>query len=74
MLTPTQQKVPKEPILEEAELDFRPLEDCEEQLEEEEEEEEEGEPRETKETDTEAQRGAERKAGELEPFFNKYIL
>ncbi|XP_062336777.1 GRB10-interacting GYF protein 2 isoform X1 [Osmerus eperlanus] len=58
-------KVPKEPILEEAELDFRPLEDCEERLEEEgeeeEEEEEEGEPRETKETATGARRGAERK-------------
>ncbi|XP_070700721.1 GRB10-interacting GYF protein 2 isoform X2 [Pempheris klunzingeri] len=44
-------KASKEPILEEAELDFRPLEECEEGL-----EEEDSLPRETKETETEAER------------------
>lgn len=50
------QKASKEPILEEAELDFKPLEECEEGL-----EEEDGQPKETKETETEAKREAERK-------------
>ncbi|XP_027145074.1 GRB10-interacting GYF protein 2 isoform X6 [Larimichthys crocea] len=49
-------KASKEPILEEAELDFKPLEECEEGL-----EEEDGQPKETKETETEAKREAERK-------------
>lgn len=50
------QKASKEPILEEAELDFKPLEECEEGL-----EEEDSQPKETKETETEAKREAERK-------------
>ncbi|XP_062284647.1 GRB10-interacting GYF protein 2 [Scomber scombrus] len=49
-------KASKEPILEEAELDFRPLEECEEGL-----EEEDSQPKETKETETEAKREADRK-------------
>ncbi|XP_026169714.1 GRB10-interacting GYF protein 2 isoform X4 [Mastacembelus armatus] len=49
-------KASKEPILEEAELDFKPLEECEEGL-----DEEDSPPRETKETETEAKREAERK-------------
>lgn len=53
------QKAPKEPILEEAELDFRPLEECDEGLE------EDGHPRETKDTDGEARREPDRKQGEL---------
>ncbi|XP_071233161.1 GRB10-interacting GYF protein 2-like isoform X11 [Salvelinus alpinus] len=48
-------KAPKEPILEEAELDFRPLEECDEGLE------EDGHPRETKDTDEEARREPDRK-------------
>ncbi|CAB1317611.1 unnamed protein product [Coregonus sp. 'balchen'] len=48
-------KAPKEPILEEAELDFRPLEECDEGLE------EDGQPRETKDTDGEARREPDRK-------------
>ncbi|CDQ76236.1 unnamed protein product [Oncorhynchus mykiss] len=48
-------KAPKEPILEEAELDFRPLEECDEGLE------EDGHPRETKDTDGEARREPIRK-------------
>nr|XP_029479736.1 GRB10-interacting GYF protein 2-like isoform X8 [Oncorhynchus nerka] len=48
-------KAPKEPILEEAELDFRPLEECDEALE------EDGHPRETKDTDGEARREPIRK-------------
>ncbi|XP_076601121.1 GRB10-interacting GYF protein 2 isoform X1 [Chaetodon auriga] len=48
-------KASKEPILEEAELDFKPLEECEEGL-----EEEDSQPKETKETETEAKREAER--------------
>ncbi|XP_041659364.1 GRB10-interacting GYF protein 2 isoform X2 [Cheilinus undulatus] len=46
-------KASKEPILEEAELDFKPLEECEEGLEE---EEEDSPPKETKETEPEAER------------------
>lgn len=53
------QKAPKEPILEEAELDFRPLEECDEGLE------EDGQPRETKNPDGEARRDPDRKQGEL---------
>uniref|UniRef100_A0A4W6DLX7 GRB10 interacting GYF protein 2 n=1 Tax=Lates calcarifer TaxID=8187 RepID=A0A4W6DLX7_LATCA len=49
-------KASKEPILEEAELDFKPLEECEEGL-----EEEDSQPKETKETETEAKREADRK-------------
>uniref|UniRef100_A0A4W5QSD6 GRB10 interacting GYF protein 2 n=1 Tax=Hucho hucho TaxID=62062 RepID=A0A4W5QSD6_9TELE len=52
-------KAPKEPILEEAELDFRPLEECDEGLE------EDGHPRETKNPDGEARRDPDRKQGEL---------
>uniref|UniRef100_A0A674AHT4 GRB10 interacting GYF protein 2 n=1 Tax=Salmo trutta TaxID=8032 RepID=A0A674AHT4_SALTR len=52
-------KAPKEPILEEAELDFRPLEECDEGLE------EDGQPRETKNPDGEARRDPDRKQGEL---------
>ncbi|XP_029581726.1 GRB10-interacting GYF protein 2 isoform X6 [Salmo trutta] len=48
-------KAPKEPILEEAELDFRPLEECDEGLE------EDRHPRETKDTDGEARREPDRK-------------
>lgn len=50
------QKASKEPILEEAELDFKPLEECEEGL-----EEENGQHKETKETETESNRELERK-------------
>uniref|UniRef100_A0A3Q1I7U4 GYF domain-containing protein n=1 Tax=Anabas testudineus TaxID=64144 RepID=A0A3Q1I7U4_ANATE len=50
-------KASKEPILEEAELDFRPLEECEEGLE----EEEDSQPNETKETEAEAKREVDRK-------------
>lgn len=50
------QKASKEPILEEAELDFKPLDECEESL-----EEEDSQPKETKETETEAKREVERK-------------
>ncbi|XP_071390084.1 GRB10-interacting GYF protein 2 isoform X4 [Centroberyx affinis] len=49
-------KSSKEPILEEAELDFKPLEECEEGL-----EEEDSQFKETKETETEARREADRK-------------
>ncbi|XP_073346894.1 GRB10-interacting GYF protein 2 isoform X1 [Pagrus major] len=49
-------KASKEPILEEAELEFKPLEECEEGL-----EEEDSHPKETKEMETEAKREAERK-------------
>uniref|UniRef100_A0AAQ6AEQ6 GYF domain-containing protein n=1 Tax=Amphiprion ocellaris TaxID=80972 RepID=A0AAQ6AEQ6_AMPOC len=49
-------KASKEPILEEAELDFKPLEECEEGV-----EEEDSLPKETKETETEAKREADRK-------------
>ncbi|XP_028988113.1 GRB10-interacting GYF protein 2 isoform X3 [Betta splendens] len=49
-------KASKEPILEEAELDFRPLEECEEVR-----EEEDSKPKETKETETEAKRELDRK-------------
>uniref|UniRef100_A0A8C7WLG8 GYF domain-containing protein n=1 Tax=Oncorhynchus mykiss TaxID=8022 RepID=A0A8C7WLG8_ONCMY len=55
-------KAPKEPILEEAELDFRPLEECDEGLE------EDGHPRETKDTDGEARREPIRKQGELTSY------
>lgn len=48
--------------MEEAELDFKPLEECEEGL-----EEEDCQPRETKEMETEANRQAERK-GQIEYF------
>ncbi|XP_041697844.2 GRB10-interacting GYF protein 2 isoform X3 [Coregonus clupeaformis] len=48
-------KAPKEPILEEAELDFRPLEECDEGLE------EDRQPRETKDSDGEARREPDRK-------------
>lgn len=54
------QKASKEPILEEAELDFRPLEECEEGL-----EEEDSQRKETKETETEAKREADRKGWSL---------
>lgn len=50
------QKASKEPILEEAELDFKPLEECEEGL-----EEEDSQPKETKETEPEAKKEAEHK-------------
>ncbi|XP_069548072.1 GRB10-interacting GYF protein 2 isoform X3 [Brachyistius frenatus] len=49
-------KASKEPILEEAEIDFKPLEECEEGL-----EEEDGWPKETKETEAQAKREADRK-------------
>nr|XP_046264503.1 GRB10-interacting GYF protein 2 isoform X3 [Scatophagus argus] len=49
-------KASKEPILEEAELEFKPLDECEEGL-----EEEDSQPKETKETETEAKKEAERK-------------
>lgn len=55
------QKSSKEPILEEAELDFRPLEECDEAL-----EEEDLQPPETKETQNEAKREADRKEGQLQ--------
>lgn len=48
------QKASKEPILEEAELDFKPLEECEEGLE----EEEERRPQEAKEAEAEAKKEA----------------
>uniref|UniRef100_A0A4W5QGP7 GRB10 interacting GYF protein 2 n=1 Tax=Hucho hucho TaxID=62062 RepID=A0A4W5QGP7_9TELE len=54
-------KAPKEPILEEAELDFRPLEECDEGLE------EDGHPRETKNPDGEARRDPDRKQEEAPP-------
>lgn len=54
------QKASKEPILEEAELDFKPLEECEEGL-----EEEDSQLNETKETETEAKRELERKGPSL---------
>lgn len=47
------QKASKEPILEEAELDFKPLEECEESL-----EEEDSLPKETKEVEIEAKKEA----------------
>lgn len=53
-------KASKEPILEEAELDFRPLEECDEGL-----EEEDSQPPETKETQNGAKREADRKEGRL---------
>ncbi|XP_012772258.3 GRB10-interacting GYF protein 2 isoform X2 [Maylandia zebra] len=49
-------KASKEPILEEAEIEFKPLEVCEEGL-----EDEDCQPKETKETETEAKREADRK-------------
>ncbi|KAL0965950.1 hypothetical protein UPYG_G00288560 [Umbra pygmaea] len=49
-------KAPKEPILEEAELDFRPLEECDEGV-----EEEDGQPRETKDMDGETRAEPDRK-------------
>lgn len=49
-------KASKEPILEEAELEFKPLEECEEGL-----EDEDSHSKETKETETEAKREADRK-------------
>ncbi|XP_037131060.1 GRB10-interacting GYF protein 2 isoform X2 [Syngnathus acus] len=49
-------KASKEPILEEAELDFKPLEECEEAL-----EEEDSQPKETKETEIEAKQNSDRK-------------
>ncbi|XP_061776340.1 GRB10-interacting GYF protein 2 isoform X3 [Nerophis ophidion] len=49
-------KASKEPILEEAELDFKPLEECEETL-----EEDVSQPKDTKETETEAKKIVERK-------------
>lgn len=54
------QKASKEPILEEAELDFKPLDECEEGL-----EEEDSQLKETKETETEAKRELERKGQSL---------
>uniref|UniRef100_A0A7N6FBI8 GYF domain-containing protein n=1 Tax=Anabas testudineus TaxID=64144 RepID=A0A7N6FBI8_ANATE len=56
-------KASKEPILEEAELDFRPLEECEEGLE----EEEDSQPNETKETEAEAKREVDRKVSAPSP-------
>uniref|UniRef100_A0A6Q2X073 GYF domain-containing protein n=1 Tax=Esox lucius TaxID=8010 RepID=A0A6Q2X073_ESOLU len=53
-------KAPKEPILEEAELDFRPLEECDEGQ-----EDEDAQPRDTKDTDGEARREPDRKEGRL---------
>ncbi|XP_057713304.1 GRB10-interacting GYF protein 2 isoform X1 [Corythoichthys intestinalis] len=50
------QKASKEPILEEAELDFKPLEECEEAL-----EEEDSQPKETKEIETEAKQDSDQK-------------
>lgn len=50
------QKASKEPILEEAELDFKPLEECEEGL-----EEEDSQPKETKEAEAEAKKEAVQK-------------
>lgn len=58
------QKASKEPILEEAELDFRPLEECEEGLE----EEEDSQPNETKETEAEAKREVDRKGQSISLF------
>uniref|UniRef100_A0A8C4DDX5 GYF domain-containing protein n=1 Tax=Dicentrarchus labrax TaxID=13489 RepID=A0A8C4DDX5_DICLA len=57
-----ERKASKEPILEEAELDFKPLEECEEGL-----EEEDSHPKETKETETDAKRELERKASDEAP-------
>lgn len=57
------QKASKEPILEEAELDFKPLDECEEGL-----EEEDIQQKETKETDTEAKREVERKGRSVTQF------
>lgn len=54
------QKASKEPILEEAELDFRPLEECEEAL-----EEEDIQTKETKEPEAEAKRDKDRKGQSL---------
>ena len=54
------QKASKEPILEEAELDFRPLEECDEGL-----EEEDSQPPETKETQNGAKREGDRKEGQI---------
>uniref|UniRef100_A0AAX7TRR1 GYF domain-containing protein n=1 Tax=Astatotilapia calliptera TaxID=8154 RepID=A0AAX7TRR1_ASTCA len=66
-------KASKEPILEEAEIEFKPLEVCEEGL-----EDEDCQPKETKETETEAKREADRKGQSrflhriiLMPFFKK---
>uniref|UniRef100_A0A3Q4BTL0 GYF domain-containing protein n=1 Tax=Mola mola TaxID=94237 RepID=A0A3Q4BTL0_MOLML len=56
-------KASKEPILEEAELDFKPLDECEEGL-----EGEDSQPKENKETDTEAKRESERKGWLLSEF------
>ena len=53
------QKASKEPILEEAELDFRPLEECDEGL-----EEEDSQPPETKEIQNGAKRETDRKDGQ----------
>uniref|UniRef100_A0A3P8XME8 GYF domain-containing protein n=1 Tax=Esox lucius TaxID=8010 RepID=A0A3P8XME8_ESOLU len=55
-------KAPKEPILEEAELDFRPLEECDEGQ-----EDEDAQPRDTKDTDGEARREPDRKEVEEAP-------
>uniref|UniRef100_A0AAY4EWD0 GYF domain-containing protein n=1 Tax=Denticeps clupeoides TaxID=299321 RepID=A0AAY4EWD0_9TELE len=62
-------KVPKEPILEEVELDFRPLEECEEHS-----EKDESETEETKETDAEAKKESERSEGEHISHFLLFIL
>uniref|UniRef100_A0A667YWU9 GRB10 interacting GYF protein 2 n=1 Tax=Myripristis murdjan TaxID=586833 RepID=A0A667YWU9_9TELE len=62
-------KASKEPILEEAELEFKPLEECEEGL-----EEEDSQPKETKETETEAKREADRKEGESVCRFSTVLL
>lgn len=61
------QKSSKEPILEEGELDFRPLEECEEGL-----EEDDCQPRETKEMVAEA-RGESDREGQLVWLFYFYV-
>ena len=63
------QKASKEPILEEAELDFKPLEECEEGL-----EEEESQPKETKETETEGKREVDRKGKSLGLYLLLFFL
>lgn len=55
------QKAPKEPILEEAELDFRPLEESEEYT-----ERDESEPEQTKDADMDSRHEVERSDGEEE--------
>uniref|UniRef100_H3DCQ0 GRB10 interacting GYF protein 2 n=1 Tax=Tetraodon nigroviridis TaxID=99883 RepID=H3DCQ0_TETNG len=61
-------KASKEPILEEAELDFKPLEECEESL-----EEEESQPKETKEVETEAKKEAGHKGLRVFPELTRVL-